>query len=643
MKTFLINTVTNYVGSPQGPARVYAYARRAGLDVTFLNLNHDVFSHVLSARTLSLLWQAAGPSRAGNQVVDRSARDAFGALLISSSRGEIVSLLADVLEARGPADEYAQRVAQPRPPLRPALRRRLTPERIAFELSDHLPEVTARIGAAQAEMDRLFLRQSAADFLARLRVLLCGKAIVDALHYPALLDLGLGFQGSEWSLSFDEVLAATRHERHNWILPYLRSHVVPRLVAAQPDLVGLSLTHYSEVIPSLTLARLVKEALPETHIVLGGAVMSYMGRGLARNAPVWDVIDSIIIGPGERPFVALAEAIESRASLSKVPQLLHKGCDQVMLNERAAALPADELPTPEYVDLRPGAVLGLETSADCYWGRCAFCVYSKGDEVGDPATPSTARTRSLERVLTDLETLASHHDPALVWLTDHSVPPARLAAIAEWNRTRREPVPFAAFIRLDKAFESEAFCRKLAAGGFLGGQAGLEAGTPRVNALIAKGIDLAAAPAILRNLHSAGLRIHLYTVVGFPGETEQEAWATFEFVRRHRRYLALDWHVFWLGVVEGSPLARDPARYGVSLFHPAPDGLVPYCGYVPHEGLSASEARRLSVVFEDRLARHRHPAARYMDNELYKLFLLKEGADAFRSGARALDSASTPS
>jgi hypothetical protein len=246
----------------------------------------------------------------------------------------------------------------------------------------------------------------------------------------------------------------------------------------------------------------------------------------------------------------------------------------------------------------------------------------------------------MERVLADFETLAARHDPALVWITDHSVPPARLEALADWNLARRARVPFAAFVRLDQAFKSEALCRKLAAGGFVGGQAGLEAGTARVNTLIGKGVDLRAAPAILRNLHRAGLLMHLYTIVGFPGESEHEAWATFEFLRRHRRQLALDWSVFWVGVVQGSPLARDPGRFGVTLFPPPPDGLVPYCNYVAREGLSANEARRLALVFEDRLAGRRHPASRFMDNELYKLFLLKQGADAYRERARAAEGGS---
>jgi hypothetical protein len=328
----------------------------------------------------------------------------------------------------------------------------------------------------------------------------------------------------------------------------------------------------------------------------------------------------------------LAGAIERGQPLSRVPDLLYKGSDGPVMSEHHAVIRAEELTTPEYVNLRPGAVLGLETSSRCSWGRCAFCVYSQLGADGVQADIGVQRTD--EQMVDDAARLAAEHDPSFLWLTDHTVSPARLRVLAEANQRRSQMVPFAAFLRLERAFESPDLCKALAAGGFLGGQAGLEAGSDRVNRLMNKGIDVASAPQVLRNFRDAGLMIHLYTMVGFPGETEGEAQATFEFLKTHRELLTLDWHVFWLGVVGHAPLAMHPERFGLTILRPPPDALVPYCGYVPREGLMSQDARRLAIEFEDKLAGLRHPLSRWMDNELYKLFLLKEKADAVRAQQR---------
>ena len=79
---------------------------------------------------------------------------------------------------------------------------------------------------------------------------------------------------------------------------------------------------------------------------------------------------------------------------------------------------------------------------------------------------------------------------------------------------------------------SSAFCQKLAEGGFLGGQVGLESGSQRVNDTINKGVDLDNAQSIIENLYKAGVLIHLYTVVGIPGETTEDALMTYRFLKR---------------------------------------------------------------------------------------------------------------
>ncbi|MBA4387684.1 MAG: hypothetical protein C0404_06860 [Verrucomicrobia bacterium] len=622
MKSYLINTLVSFAGSPQGPARLYGYMRRNGTDTTFLNLNHDIYSYFFSTKVLNELLVEWRPRLFQALSRDAFFRRDFGSILIESSSGEMRRLLAEVISGKTfegvfpvGRDLLARAVG-------PVVRSRLTRDNIGLALLGNIDEVTRRIGAAQEEMDRCFNRQSGEDYLKQFRTLLCGKAIIDAIHHPAHLHMGLGFCGTEWDPTADDLVRGAQDERHNYLIRYYRTDVLPRILQEEPGLVGLSVTHASELVPAFTLGKMIKDLLPQTHITLGGAAVSDIRARLAGNKCLWDIIDSIAFGPGEAVLPSLLDAVETGKSLSVVPNLIYRFGDETRHSEKTNELSPDDFTTPEYVHLRPGAGVGLETSSSCYWGKCRFCYYpyqgsSKREFVAEPC-----RQRSLDKVYEDMETLVRRHNPGFVAFTDSAVSPERLEAIAEYNTSLGLQTPFSAFVRFEKEFASEPFCRKLAAGGFIGGQAGLETGTERVNALINKGIDLKLVPAILRNFRRNNILIHVYSMVGFPGETIDEARETFQFIKRHRKNLTLDWQIYPLRVLENGPLARGAAEYGLELQNFPGNVLLPISRYKTTSGMSAEDSNRLSALFEMKLDRYRNPLSELMDVEMYKLILL---------------------
>jgi len=633
MKTYLLNLMQSFFASPQGPARLYGYARRAGMDVTFLNFNHDAYSWLLSEPILREMLEEARPAMLAALGRDRYLRRAFGAILMESSGGEIRRLLASVLAGESAGSAWWGRLPLAGGLARRIAHSRLDLDRIGLALFGCADELAGRVGQAQREMDRLYMRQPAGEFLARFRTLLCGKAIIDALHWPAQLDFGLGFWGTAYGARAAELVRSTSDRRHNFLIPFLASQVMPRLRRDQPGLVGLSATHGSELTGVFTLAAMIRREMPDTHVTLGGAAVSDIRDRIARNPCLWECIDSLVYGPGEVAWGELADAVESSRPLDRVPNLIYRQGrgGPVMYSSGNAELHPDQATTPEYVGLRPGGGVALETSTSCYWGRCAFCYYPRQGSPSRTHQAAPCRQRSMDLVLEDLHILRHRHDPCYVGLTDSAVPPDRLAELARLNVQTGLNLPFSAFIRLEDRFTDQAFCRQLAEGGFLGGQAGLESACPEVNARINKGIDLACAPAILRNFRQAGLLLHLYTLVGFPGETVDQAWSTYRFLRRHHRQLALDWQVYSLWVLENGPLAENPEAAGLCDVRPlADDVLLPLCTYQVRRGLSQAQSVQYSLLFEDKLRRFRCPLSRLMDVEAYKIFLFSRQGRQWR-------------
>ena len=59
---------------------------------------------------------------------------------------------------------------------------------------------------------------------------------------------------------------------------------------------------------------------------------------------------------------------------------------------------------------------------------------------------------------------------------------------------------------------------------------GLESGNDRVLRLMNKGITTEMAVTACRNTYNAGIWDHLYVMFGFPGETQEEAQETIDFL-----------------------------------------------------------------------------------------------------------------
>jgi len=124
--------------------------------------------------------------------------------------------------------------------------------------------------------------------------------IVSAAHFPSELTphnftMRYGNDRSE------EVFAATRDEAENPFVEFYRTHVLPRIVARRPRVLGLSIIYGSQLVPALTLARLVKEALPDCHITAGGGFLAYIGKKLMNAPGIDSFLDSLIFHEGEAP------------------------------------------------------------------------------------------------------------------------------------------------------------------------------------------------------------------------------------------------------------------------------------------------------------------------------------------------------
>jgi len=630
MKAWVCTTLTSFFGPTQGAARLYAYLKEQGHDVSFKDLNQDGYSALLSRENLEQTFEKI------SSVIEPMRRNKFlredmGAILLHSSNKAFKSLLLNGILSTSPWHSVTQAPDIIKKPVFSILGSKIREDNVIYAMMSEKEHVITEVDKAREIIDRNFFNLGADEFITHFNTILCGKAVIDAAYFPAQLDFGLGFHGIAYAPRVTDINRAIKDETHNYLIPFYRNKIMPLLREEQPEIVGISITHVSEFIPAFTLAHLIKSEYPEIHICLGGAVVTEVSHRISNNLALWDFFDSLVLGPGEYAFSQLIEHLETKAELSGVPNLIYKENGLFRKSGKLHEFDINDACAPEYVSVRPKSVLPLETSSGCYWGKCIFCYYPKSGTVDLNTEYQKKRVRDIELVLEDMDKLEEKYDPLYIGITDSSLHPNRIEQIVEHNFNKRNPNKFSAFVRFEKEFKSPAFCQKLASGGFLGGQVGLESGSQRVNDIINKGVSLNDAEIIIKNFYKAGILIHIYSIVGLPGETKEDSQMTHDFLKRWHRMITLGWQIYPIGILENGPLPERAAELGLELT-PMPDEfLIQVMQYQMDKGLSQGESMALAIRFYENLKRFMHPINRIMDVESQKVFLLAQKSKSFNS------------
>jgi anaerobic magnesium-protoporphyrin IX monomethyl ester cyclase len=421
---------------------------------------------------------------------------------------------------------------------------------------------------------------------------------VSAAHHPAQWTPG-GFSMSHESTSSSGVLAASENRRENLFLPFFK-RVLRRYRPVHPQVVGISLNYYGQMIPAITLARVVRDRFPGAFVVVGGGLVCFFENRWEVLAPMSHLVDAWIPFEGEKPLLDLLRALESRAGLDSVPGLVRFENGAPIYRPPGAPVTTAEFPRPRFDGLpldqylTPEPILPILTSRGCYWARCAFCSHARlyrrqFRKLRTPEVVDTARE------------LYARYGVRCFYFVDEAVPPRFALEFATAIQESKLPYLWFGETRLERYYD-EARLKKLFDGGCRMLIFGLESAAPRVLNLMEKGITPEGASRVLHGCAAAGIRAFVMFFTGFPTETREEAESTVRFVEEHRDLIA---HVATTRFVlePQSPIGRSPGRYCVTTMREYPDGdLKTWRQYTVSEGLTSVQAAQLLTEIEGRPA-----------------------------------------
>jgi len=331
-----------------------------------------------------------------------------------------------------------------------------------------------------------------------------------------------------------DLIAVTADREANVFADYWEKQLFPALYMDRPDVIGISITNWQQILPGLMLARALRQR--GHFVVIGGAVYTKFATELVARPAFFEYFaDGVVVYEGEQAFQVLLEQLQGRRDLRQVPNFLFKDGSHVVSTPLHVE-DVNTLPTPDFTGLplhaylAPVPVLPILTGKGCYFNRCKFCDIPYINHI----SPKAYRIRKPELVVEDVRTLARRFACRHFVITDEALSPRLLMKLADaFAAYPDEQYAFTGYARLEAGFTPEV-CQRLARMGTQKLFFGLESAAQRTLDHMAKGTQTRLAPQILRNCQQTGINFHLFSIIGFPEEDEASARETFQFLVDNR-------------------------------------------------------------------------------------------------------------
>jgi anaerobic magnesium-protoporphyrin IX monomethyl ester cyclase len=443
----------------------------------------------------------------------------------------------------------------------------------------HADAITAAIGDAPARLRDPEAFYNPHLFLNAREAIVRAQEIVSAAAGPVHYSTGpvrYDVDGCS-TAKLHDIADVTANPRLNLFDQYYREQVLPELARDPADIVGISILNGQQVLPGLALARLLKE---QGHfVVIGGTVFSKFVPQLLERPDFFKLFcHGLVAYEGETALLALLDQLAGARDFASVPNLLHLAVDGRVIEGPVHVEDVNALPTPDFSGLpmehylAPRPVLPILTGKGCYFNRCRFCDIPFINKVANKAY----RVRTPDRIAADVAALQQRHGVRHFEITDEALAPRLLLHLADaLDDHPAVEARFVGYARLEPGFTPEV-CARIQQMGVRKLFFGLESGSQATLDHMDKGIHVETARAVLQHCSDAGIAFHLFSIVGFPEETEERARETLQFFLDNHAVLdhprnSFDIHPFSLDL--RTDYYDRAADWGVAIDTSALDGL----------------------------------------------------------------------
>lgn len=354
------------------------------------------------------------------------------------------------------------------------------------------------------------------------------------------------------------------------------SWAVDKILKFDTMVIGFSLTVSSCKLFNEIIVRL-KNRAGDKIIIVGGPFTAWKEFRDSFNINN-ELIDYYVVGEGELPLYQIMLHISKykKDDDMHLPESFlvwkDRPSDHTKCVKGPKILNLDEIPFPDYNGFDMGSYpdkrfISILGSRGCV-RRCSFC--NDTIMLGKPF-----RSRSPENVIEEMKYCVNRYNTQIFKFCDLILNGSvdfvtRLSGLlikenlkAYWFNSYLD-IEWHGQIAVRKDMDSSLF-EKMRKSGFTVSNIGVESFSNKVLRLMNKGYVADEAVQFLRYQKEAGIEVQINTIVGFPGETEDDFKETMDYIKKASPYIDYVASISTCGVGPGSGLYTDPEKFNIDI------------------------------------------------------------------------------
>lgn len=300
------------------------------------------------------------------------------------------------------------------------------------------------------------------------------------------------------------------------------NEVTRRILKNRPEILGISMKT-PDVKVSEELAAIVKNKMPKTTIVVGGAHVTGLKERVLEEGPYFDIG---VIGEGEETFCEILATIqEGQNDLGSIDGIVYRQNDKILrTRQRAWIADLDKLLFPAWKLFPEGTDKSLFTSRGCPF-RCIFCQRVMGSQI---------RKMSPQRVVSEMIRNIEKYNCRFFQIEDDVFGSNKKWALKTLDLMMAEGIheraKWAANSRVNYA-DIELF-QKMKQAGCVSLCFGIESGNQAILDIIKKDFKLEQAIRAFELTKRASLKSAAFFIIGHPFENKRTIRDTINFACR---------------------------------------------------------------------------------------------------------------
>ncbi len=331
----------------------------------------------------------------------------------------------------------------------------------------------------------------------------------------------------------------------------------------QPKVLAISIAFFSQIFPSLIIAKYVKENFTGISIILGGQQVILRHLDFVKINPVLKYIDGLGISSGEETLSAYLHFKNGNLNIVDIPDFISIVNKKIIISPKTSELTLEDFPTPDFSGLKLDNYLieeiqyPLITCIGCYWGKCIFCSYGNRSHKS-----KTYQQASPEKIARDCKALVDIYRAHRINFIDENTNLSLVRTAMRLFRKQGGVIEFSTRNRMESILTRKDVCQELKDLGCVLMAAGYDTNSQRLLDLLRKGVKSKDYQKIIDNISDVGIELRLSLLGGIPHETEEEVKDSENFLNHNASKIGID--VMQMLILEPTTyLADSPSSYGI--------------------------------------------------------------------------------